>query len=154
MMTPIRWRWEEKDFGFRFRNGRGKKLAEYYQAHRPGDFYIVSSSQRKFEKERMVALADTATIPTAPNVVANPWRNYGLHWDWIESEDGICLNYAGCLHQEEIARREDEGVARAREFVVGLLDRPAPVPITVNLIQQVHRELMGDIYPFAGEWRT
>jgi cell filamentation protein len=24
----------------------------------------------------------------------------------------------------------------------------------VNLLRQIHRELMGEIYPFAGEWRT
>jgi cell filamentation protein len=114
----------------------------------------VPPGQRKLEKTQLDALADGVTIPTTPQIIANPWRNYDLHWDWIESADGICLNYAGCLHQEEIARREDEGVARAREFVLGLLDRPEPAPVTSALIQQVHRELMADIYPFAGEWRT
>src|ERR1700733_11798468 len=114
-MTGIRWRWEEKDFGFRFKSGKGKKTGEYYQASNPGDYYVVPPGQRKLEKEQFDALVEGATIPTAPNVVANPWRNYDLGWDWIESADGICLNYAGCLHQEEIARREDEGVARARE---------------------------------------
>jgi cell filamentation protein len=153
-MTRIRWRWEEKDFGFRFKSGKGKGRAEFYQASSPGEFYVVPPGQRKLEKERLDALAENAPAPTAPQVIANPWRNYNLHWDWIESADGICLNYAGCLHQEEVARREDEGVGRAREFVLGLLDRPEPVPITTALIRQLHRELMGDIYPFAGEWRT
>lgn len=153
-MTRIRWRWEEKDFGFRFKSGKGKNTAEYYQASKQGEFYVVPPGQRKLEKAQLDALAEGATIPTAPQVIANPWSNYDLHWDWIESADGVCLNYAGCLHQEEIARREDEGVARAREFVLGLLDRPEPAPVTSALIQQVHRELMGDIYPFAGEWRT
>jgi cell filamentation protein len=153
-MTRIRWRWEEKDFGFRFKSGKGKSAAEYYQASKQGEYYIVPPGQRKLEREQIDALAERATIPTAPQIIANPWRNYDMQWDWIESADGICLNYAGCLHQEEIARREDEGVARAREFVLGLLDRPEPVPITTVLIRQIHRELMGYIYPFAGEWRT
>jgi cell filamentation protein len=155
-MTPIRWRWEEKDFGFRFKSGKGKNTAEYYQASKPEEFYIVPPSQRKHEltKEQLVALTEGVTIPTAPQVIANPWSNYDLHCDWIESADGICLNYAGCLHQEEIVRREDEGVGRAREFVLGLLNRSNPAPITVPLIRQIHREFMGDIYPFAGEWRT
>ncbi len=155
-MTPIRWRWEEKDFGFRFKSGKGKNTAEYYQASKPEEFYIVPPSQRKHKltKEQLVALTEGVTIPTSPQVIANPWRNYDLHYDWIESADGICLNYAGCLHQEEIARREDEGVARAREFVLALLERSEPAPVTTALIRQVHRELMGDIYPFAGEWRT
>lgn len=118
-MSQIRWRWEEKDFGFRFRSGKGKSAAEYYQASKPGEYYIVPPAQRKLERGQIDALAEGATIPTGPQVIAIPWRHYDLEWDWIESADGICLNYAGCLHQEEIARREDEGVARAREFVVG-----------------------------------
>ncbi|OHE82815.1 MAG: hypothetical protein A3G75_11225, partial [Verrucomicrobia bacterium RIFCSPLOWO2_12_FULL_64_8] len=77
-----------------------------------------------------------------------------LDWDWITTEDDILLNFAGCLDREEIHRREDEGVARAMEFVVDLLDRPGPVTLTVNLVQQIHREIMGEIYPFAGEWRN
>jgi len=153
-VTRIRWRWEERDFGFRFKSGKGKNTAEYYQASKPGEFYIVPPAQRKLESKHLDELAESATIPTAPDVIANPWSNYALHWDWIESADGICLNYAGCLHQEEIARREDEGVARAREFILGLLERSDPSPITIALIQQIHRELMGDIYPFSGEWRT
>ena len=153
-MTGIRWRWEEKDFGFRFKRGRGQATAEHYQAALPDEFYLIPSGQRKLKKPRMEELAATAAIPTAATVVANPWRNYERDYDWIESANGICLNYAGCLHQEEIDRREDEGVARAREFVLGLLDRAEPVPVTTALIQQLHRELMGEIYPFAGKWRT
>ena len=64
------------------------------------------------------------------------------------------MNYAGCLHQEDIDRREDEGVARSREFIAGLLERQEAASISVALVRQVHRELMGEIYPFAGEWRT
>jgi cell filamentation protein len=63
------------------------------------------------------------------------------------------LNFAGCLDREEIHRREDEGVARARAYVISLLDRPEPQPLSANLIRQIHRELMGEIYAFAGEWR-
>ena len=125
-MTRIRWRWEERDFGFRFKSGKGRNQTEYYQASKPGEFYIVPPAQRKLEPKHLDALAEGATIPTAPNVIANPWSNYALHWDWIESADEICLNYAGCLHQEEIDRREDEGVARAREFMIGLNHRPSP----------------------------
>jgi cell filamentation protein len=40
------------------------------------------------------------------------------------------------------------------EFVTSLIEKPEPAAVTVSLIQQVHRELMGDIYPFAGRWRT
>ena len=153
-MTRIRWRWEEKDFGFRFKTGRGRATTEHYQAATPDEFYLVPTGQRKFAQSRMEELARAATIPTAPTVVPNPWSNYERDWDWIETADGICLNYAGCMHQEEINRREDEGVARAREFIMRLLERPLPIPITITLIRQLHRELMGDIYPFAGEWRT
>ena len=153
-MTVVRWRWHERDFGFRFRGGAGRKKGEYYQAANPAEFYLVPASQRKLAKERLEELAALAVVPTSPRVVPTPWRDYDRGWDWITTADGILLNFAGCLDCEEIHRREDEGVARAMEFVVGLLDRPEPVPLTVNLIRQLHRELMGEIYPFAGDWRT
>jgi cell filamentation protein len=129
-------------------------VAEYYQAADARSFYVVPAGQRKFPKTRMELLASNAPIPGAPQVIANPWINYERDWDWIESQDGICINYAGCLHREEVDRREDEGVARAIGFVATLLDKETPVPITVAMIRQIHSELMGDIYPFAGEWRT
>jgi hypothetical protein len=150
----IVWRWEEKDFGFRFRAGKGKREEEYYQAARPGDFYVVPKSKRKLEKARADELAQAAVAPTSPRVVATPWEEYERDWDWITTRDGLLLNYAGCLDRNEIDRREDEGVARAMEYVAGLLDRAEPVHLTIALIQQVHRELMGEIYPFAGAWRT
>ena len=152
--SPIRWRWEEQDFGFRFRAGSGRSAAEHYQAAAPGDFYVVAASQRKFPGARADALATVATPPTAPCVVPNPWADYDRDWDRIVGPDGILLNYAGCLDQEEIHRREDEGVARANEVVIDLVARPEPAPLTVPLAQQVHRALLGEMYPFAGTWRT
>lgn len=153
-MSGLRWRWEERDFGFRFRAGSGPRAAEHYQAAAPGDFYIVPASQRKFPKAQADALAASAQTPTAPRVVPNPWADYGHDWDWIVGPQGIVLNYAGCLDQEEIHRREDEGVARANEFAIDLAARPEPVSLTVPLVQQMHRALLGEIYPFAGAWRT
>ena len=153
-MNRVRWRWIEKDFGFRFKHGGGNKAAEYYQAARPGDFYIVPAIQRKLTKQQLDALALNVSPPAAPKVVPNPWQDYQRHWDWIVTDNGICLNYAGCLDREEIHRREDEGVARAMEYITDLLEKPEPVSVTIDLICRVHKELMGTIYPFAGEWRT
>ena len=153
-MSRLRWRWEEKDFGFRFRAGSGKRAAEHYQAGAPGDFYVIPASRRKLSKSRADELATLAAAPTSPRVVPNPWTDYDRDWDWIVGPDGILVNYAGCLDQEELHRREDEGVARAMEFLSDLLGRAEPAPLTVSLVQQVHRELLGEIYPFAGAWRT
>jgi len=80
--------------------------------------------------------------------------DYAQDWDWITTSDGILLNFAGCLDREEIHRREDEGVARAMELAATFLDRAEPVALTSTIIRQVHTELMGAIYPFAGAWRT
>ncbi len=154
-MSQVQWRWVEKDFGFRFRSGKGRRTSEHYQAKQLDEFYIVPAAQRKLSKARINELATLATKPTSLQVVANPWRNYHLRdWDQIDSKDGICLNYAGCLEKEEIDRREDEGVQRAMELVAELIGRPEPVPLTAQLICQLHEELMGTIYPFAGKWRT
>jgi cell filamentation protein len=153
-MIGIVWRWEERDFGFRFRDGEGRRATEYYQASKIGEFYSVPRSARKLKKTRIDELVALISTPNGFQVVANPWRNYGQGWDWIETEDGICLNWAGCLEKEQVDRREDEGVQRAMELVAELVERPEPVPLTVRLLRQVHMELMGAIYPFAGEWRT
>jgi len=153
-MNRIVWRWEERDFGFRFRSGRGKKAGEYYQARGANEFYVVPPSQRKLPKARIEELCRLVPEPARPSVVVNPWRNYERDWDWIETDDGIVLNYAGCLNKEEIDRREDEGVQRAMELVADLVEHPEPGPLTQHLIRKIHVELMGEIYPFAGEWRT
>lgn len=151
-MSRVHWRWAEKDFGFRFRSGGGKAKAELYQAGEPGAFYAVPAKHRKLTKERIEELA-AAVAPTSPRVVPIPWHEYERDWDWITTADGILLNYAGCLDPEEINRREDEGVARAMELVASYLDRTEPVALSAALVQHVHIELMGAIYPFAGKWR-
>ncbi len=150
----VTWRWEEKDFGFRFRSGRGKRTEEYYQAAQAGEFYIVAKSKRKLKKDRVDALADGVIAPTSPRVVKLPWQDYDRDWDWITTTEGLLLNYAGCLDKEEIDRREDEGVHRAMEHVISLVGHREPVRLTVSLIQRLHEELMGGIYPFAGKWRV
>lgn len=152
-MNRVRWRWAERDFGFRFRLGSGRATAEYYQANEAGAFYCVPAQHRKLAKEHIDELA-LAVAPTAPRIVPIPWRDYDREWDWIETADGILLNFAGCLDREEIHRREDEGVARAMELVASYLDRPDAAPLSSSLVQQIHVELMGAIYPFAGAWRT
>jgi hypothetical protein len=152
-MSRVHWRWTEQDFGFRFRSGAGKAKGEYYQASDPGAFYIVPAKHRKLPKERIEELA-AASAPTSPRVVPIPWQQYEREWDWITTPEGILLNYAGCLDRQEIERREDEGVQRAMELVMQLVEHDVPAPITVSLVQQLHKELMGAIYPFAGHWRT
>lgn len=155
-MSRIAWRWEEKDFGFRFRSGSGRSQDELYQAGAPGEYYVVPKGQRKLSKADADRLATLAAEPTGPRVVASPWRNYQhSDWDQITALDGsICLNWAGCLDPEEIARREDEGVQRAQELIAAKVLLPEPAPITVDLIQRIHVELMGTIYPLTGQWRT
>lgn len=149
----VQWRWQEKDFGFRFRSGSGRREAEYYQASRPGEFYVVPNSQRKLAKSHVDELAKATAAPTSPRVVANPWQSYSRAWDWITTSDGLLLNYAGCLDREEINRREDEGVSRATDLVNRLVSQEDPEPLTLELLCEIHSELMGAIYPFAGQWR-
>ena len=119
-----------------------------------GEYYVVPQSQRKLSKAHVDAFAALANPPALPRIVPTPWADYDHDWDWIVTEDGICLNWAGCLDQEEIHRREDEGVQRAMECVTALVERGEAVRLSLPLIKQLHVQLMGAIYPFAGEWRT
>ena len=153
-MNRVQWRWEDRDLGFRFRTGKGQRSQEYYQARNYGEYYVVPGIQRKLSAARIEALASVAATSPSPRIVASPWRDYDRDWDWIVTEDGICLNWAGCLDKEEIDRREDEGVQRAMDFVAEIVGREEPVPLSQQLVKQVHVELMGTIYPFAGTWRT
>jgi cell filamentation protein len=152
----ILWRWAERDFGFRFRQGRGKQAADFYQAGRPGEFYNVPGAQRKLSKARLEELAAQGKVPTAPIAVANPWTNYAdpdLQVITSPSRE-LCLNWAGCLSLEEVNARETNGVNRVKEFVADLATREEAVPITLDLIRQIHREMFSEIYPWSGEWRT
>jgi cell filamentation protein len=153
-LNHVRWRWNERDFGLRFRAGAGKAKAEYYEGREPGTYYTVPAKLRKLDKRRADNLIAVASVPISPRVVPSPWRHYDKSWDWITTEDGILLNFAGCLEREEIDRREDEGVARAMELVATLLEAPEPVSLTSELLRRIHVELMGSIYPFAGQWRA
>jgi cell filamentation protein len=151
--SRVQWRWQERDFGFRFRSGSGRREAEYYQSNKPGEYYVVPKTQRKLTKAQADALATGSSAPTSPRVVAIPWQSYSRDWDWITTSEGLVLNYAGCMDREEINRREDEGVSRAMALVENLIQRKLPEPLTIDLICQIHSELMGAIYPFAGRWR-
>lgn len=154
--SRVVWRWAERDFGFRFRDGSGKRGAEYYQAQNPDQFYHVPAGQRKFDKGRMDELALLMRPPTAPTVVAIPWKDYSNHdFQQITTHSNdTCLNWAGCLSSEEIKDRETFGVSRGKEFIADLALREEPAPITLDLVRRVHTEMFGDIYPWAGEWRT
>jgi cell filamentation protein len=72
----------------------------------------------------------------------------------IAEPGGICLNWAGCLSQEELNLRETNGINRAKEFVADLALRADPAPITLDLIQRIHTEMFANIYPWAGKWRS
>jgi cell filamentation protein len=146
----VKWRWHWKDFGYRFSVG-GRSPEDFYEGLTDGDYYAVPRRDRKVDKDVIALYYPGAKAPTGFRTVACPWRDYARHWDQIVDAEGWPLNYAGCLDHEEVRRQEDLGVARAWEFVTGLRD---DTPVTVELVREVHRELMGEIYPFAGEWRT
>lgn len=154
--SRINWRWVERDYGFRFKEGSGKRVAEYYQASRPGEFYTIPLSHRKWDKNKTDSLCALIPKPTAPTIVANPWHDYGnSNIQHIATHDGeTCLNLAGCLDTAELNERETHGVNRAKTLITDLAQRDEPVAINLDLIRLVHLEMFGDIYPWAGEWRT
>ena len=49
--TSVHWRWEEQDFGFRFRAGSGPSPAEHYQAAAPGDRYFTACEAARIHKD-------------------------------------------------------------------------------------------------------
>jgi len=146
----MKWRWHWRDFGYRFSVGP-RAADDFYEGLVDGDYYAVPRRHRKLSREALALHYKDTRPPAVYQTVACPWQNYERHWDEIVDIDGWPLNYAGCLDHDEVRRQEDLGVARALEYVADLQD---DTPITFGLIRDIHRELMGDIYPFAGEWRT
>jgi len=146
----MKWRWHWKDFGFRFSTG-GSTATDFYEASADGLYYAVPKRHRKVSKDVIALYYSTAKAPVGFQTAECPWLNYDRHWDEIVDRDGWPLNYAGCLDHEEIQEREHVGVGRALEY---LSELRYDTPVTVQLVRDVHRELMGEIYPFAGEWRT
>jgi cell filamentation protein len=153
-MSGVKWCWDIQDFGFRFRAKSGQRTLEYYQGAKVDEYYLVPPRIRKLAKPTVEELAQKAQVPRTINVITIPWGNYDQRWDLIETADGICINFAGCLIRTDIDRREDEGVARAVDLICDLASQPEPVPIKLELIARLHLALFGDIYPFAGQWRT
>jgi hypothetical protein len=143
-MSRVQWRWAERDFGFRFRGGGGKTRNEFYQASEPNEFYTVPAKFRKLSKERINELASQA--PTAPRVVPIPWKNYERDWDRIVTDDGLLLNFAGCLDPEEIYEALHE-VGRSRPGSLAFHDQPAyPMrasycPPTIHIDIQRHEQI-------------
>ncbi len=151
-MNTIRWRWEEKDFGFRFKDKQGRKTHHYYQSTNTDEYYLVPGENCKLEETQIDRLDKLfQKSKTTPKTVLNPWSSYEQDWDFVIGPNGICLNYAGCLDPREIEARESIGLARAFENLGNLqIDEP----ITENLIRQIHFDIFGDIYPFAGRFRS
>jgi hypothetical protein len=57
----VLWRWEEKDFGFRFRSGKGKREEEYYQAARAGQQAVLKAQiESEMLTQRLEAMEDEA----------------------------------------------------------------------------------------------
>lgn len=146
----MKWRWHWQDFGYRFSVGT-RSAQDFYEGLTDGDYYAVGKRQRKVPKDVIDLHYNGVKPPVSYRTVACPWKDYDRHWDEVVDGQGWPLNYAGCLDHEEVRRQEDLGVARALEFLAGLHD---DTPLTVDLVRDLHRELMGEIYPFAGEYRT
>jgi len=44
-MSTRLWRWEERDFGFRFRTGSGRARRDHYQGRSEHEYYVIPTAQ-------------------------------------------------------------------------------------------------------------
>ena len=100
---------------------------------------------------------DRSAVPGLDDRVGErdpPWRAGDMRARWegyLDPNTGILLNLVGAQSSPELRRCEDDFVEwRALEL------RDAPVPQTFDLahLQELHRRLFQDVYPWAGECRT
>lgn len=67
------------------------------------------------------------------------------------SENGVLLNKLHCRTQEELQEQEKWfSVSR----IIELLENPVKGSFDLKHLQEIHRYIFQDVYPWAGEIRT
>jgi cell filamentation protein len=72
--------------------------------------------------------------------------------EYVDAEQTVLVNKLGIVDLHELQIEEERGYVRAYER---LLDETrTDTPLTVELIRHIHQCIFGDLYVWAGRWRT
>ena len=71
---------------------------------------------------------------------------------FLDAEQTVLVNKAGISRLEPLQVAEEEGLAKASEML--LSEVRTDTPLTCELLTYIHRRIFGDLYEWAGRWRT
>lgn len=113
---------------------------KYFHAKKPPDFIL---HQNQKEINHIVK----------NDIIKNPW----LKWDSenlqeIITKEGVCLNYLKTSDGDFVHKQEDLKLLETYSYLVEYLD--ITESFGFETIENWHKEIFEDIYPFAGEIRT
>jgi cell filamentation protein len=117
-----------------------KNSAKYYEGLKPSDYVI-----RIFPRE--------TDHPQSSQIMSSPWGNLetGNH-ELIESASGVLYNKGGIIEKKEIDSFENfHFIALIHELVHEITSQTR---LSVAIINQWHQRFMGQLYSWAGNYRT
>jgi cell filamentation protein len=72
--------------------------------------------------------------------------------EYVDADETVLVNKLGVANLEELQRLEEEGLAKAYETLLG--EVRTDTPLSCDLIRYVHERIFGELYAWAGRWRT
>jgi cell filamentation protein len=72
--------------------------------------------------------------------------------EYADEAQTVLVNLRGITALEALQVAEEEGLARAYETLLG--EVRADTPMTSDLVRHIHERIFGDLYAWAGRWRT
>ncbi len=86
----------------------------------------------------------------------NRWDKYdvsgNIEAQFADDSQAVLINKLGIVDLTELQLREEYGLARAYERLLG--EVRTDTPITTELIRYVHDQMFGELFEWAGRWRT
>lgn len=72
--------------------------------------------------------------------------------EYVDAEQTVLVNKLGVTKLDELHLLEEEALANAYESLLG--EVRVDTPLTCDLIRYIHERVFGELYEWAGRWRT
>jgi fido (protein-threonine AMPylation protein) len=72
--------------------------------------------------------------------------------EYVDAEKTVLVNKKGIRDLETLQVAEEEALAAAYETLLG--EVRMDTPMTCDLLRHIHARIFGDLYEWAGRWRT
>ncbi len=99
------------------------------------------------------AVETKASHPDNENIIENPWQEWKQNdIQKITTAGGVCINYLATTDGNIVQRAEDLRLLEVYDKIVCSFD--ISIIFGFDMVQQWHKDIFHDIYPFAGDIRT